>query len=236
MICNVLRDVATPKETNARPWDWIIVLVLEYESRALNHESRSKSVLLSLKLLKSLQEPQQSLWLIDSNVCKMPCSSFLLRTAFRVTALRRTRFPHHHFTTLTPYRTSEPPTAKPLSSSKDEYDYSWIQDSEISMLLKQRDMLPKPSVYLQFGRKLDQFELKMREKIRTNPLLTEEDLEIVHKLRERLRIAEEHNLKRVRLFDEIIRKTVEEHTRIRETRSKRKEPSERQSTMAKKRL
>lgn len=54
----------------------------------------------------------------------------------------------------------------------------------------------------------------MREKIKTNHLMSNKDLEIVSKLRKKLEIAEANNLKRVRLFDEIIRETVEEHKRV----------------------
>ncbi|KAE9976388.1 hypothetical protein EG328_002657 [Venturia inaequalis] len=161
----------------------------------------------------------------------MPRSFPLLRTqyAFRASSHCQPRLLHHHFTTSSPRRTSETP------SSEEDYDYSWIQESELNLLREKRDLLPKPSVYMLFSQKLDEFEREMREKIKTNHLLTDTDLEIVHKLRAKLKIAEENNLKRAGLFNEIIREAHEEHIQIRAKLPKRKKPPKSQSIMAKKR-
>lgn len=53
-------------------------------------------------------------------------------------------------------------------------------------------------------------------------------MEIVKKLREKLKIAEENDRKRVRLFDEIIRETVEEHKKIMARLPKRRIPRKNQ--------
>lgn len=138
----------------------------------------------------------------------------LIRTAFRASSQHQPRLSHHNFTTSAPHRTSEPPSDKPSPKDKDIYDYTWIQESELALIRRQKELLPKPAVYTLFRQKLDKFEHQMREKIKTNHLMSNKDLEIVSKLRKKLEIAEANNLKRVRLFDEIIRETVEEHKRV----------------------
>ncbi|TID20497.1 Dicarboxylic amino acid permease [Venturia nashicola] len=163
----------------------------------------------------------------------MTRSPSLFRAAYRTFSQCRPRFSHHYFTTSIPQRASETTNDDTSPSSEEDYDYSWIQDSELNLLRRQRDLLPKPSVYVLFNQKLDLFEAEMSEKIKTNHLLTHQDLEIVHKLRAKLKIAEENNRKRVRLFDEIIRETDEEHKRVRARLPKRKALTTRHSAMDK---
>ncbi|QDS69205.1 hypothetical protein FKW77_000557 [Venturia effusa] len=152
----------------------------------------------------------------------MPRPTSLVCAASRTSSCRcQPRLSRYHFTTATPYQYSENVRDKPSLNSEDfpnerPYDYSWIQDAELALIQGHKNLLPKPSVYILFRQKLDQFEAQIREQIKTNDLLRPEHLQMVHKLREKLDMAEEDNKKRVRLFDSIITETADEHKDMRE--------------------